>query len=92
MNRFITEKMRSRQAYHRTRPFIRSASTRTRTAYALSETVRKKIAEAVAGILLTRYPDPMAEEVCRKFAALHNLGPENVVAGNGSDEIIGRDL
>ncbi len=35
-----------------------------------------------------RYPDPMAEDLCNSFAGLFGINPKNVVAGNGSDELI----
>jgi len=35
-----------------------------------------------------RYPDPAAKELCEAFAACYGVPAENVVAGNGSDELI----
>lgn len=35
-----------------------------------------------------RYPDPAARELCQAFARHYQVKPENVVAGNGSDELI----
>jgi len=45
------------------------------------------IAEAVGK--LHRYPDGRAHGLVRKIAEKFDLSPENVVPGNGSDEIIG---
>ncbi len=45
------------------------------------------IAEAVGK--LHRYPDGSAHGLVRKIAEKFDLSPENVVPGNGSDEIIG---
>ncbi|MFT4048850.1 MAG: histidinol-phosphate transaminase [Solirubrobacterales bacterium] len=46
--------------------------------------------EALAGDLdeLRRYPDSAAPELRAKLAALNGLAPENVVLGNGADELI----
>jgi len=43
---------------------------------------------AVSGIRFNRYPDPMATELCKKFAECYQVDPACVVAGNGSDELI----
>ncbi|MCL2107970.1 MAG: histidinol-phosphate transaminase [Oscillospiraceae bacterium] len=50
---------------------------------------KKIIVEAVKNVTLNRYPDPFATGTVRAFARLFNVKPELVVAGNGSDELIG---
>ncbi len=45
--------------------------------------VRKEITSS-----LRLYPDPVALELRKRAAALYNVGPENVMAGNGSDELL----
>lgn len=35
------------------------------------------------------YPPPVAPAFCEAAAALHGVGPRNIIAGNGSDEILG---
>lgn len=42
----------------------------------------------LAGLALNRYPDPRAEGLRSRLAALHGLPPEALVFGNGSDELI----
>ncbi len=37
---------------------------------------------------INRYPDSKALELCKSFADFYGLNAENVVAGNGSDELI----
>ena len=37
---------------------------------------------------LRRYPDPVCADVRATVAALHGCGPENVIVGNGSDELL----
>ena len=49
---------------------------------------RDEIMAAVASVAFNRYPDPAATEVRKKFAWYYGIDPENVVAGNGSDELI----
>ncbi len=43
---------------------------------------------ALDAMEFNRYPDPMAEELCAAFADCYGVPPENVAAGNGSDELI----
>lgn len=50
--------------------------------------MNKKIAETITASSINRYPDPYATDVCKLFAGYCGVSPENVVAGNGSDEII----
>lgn len=35
-----------------------------------------------------RYPDPFAMELINEYSNIYNIDPRNVVAGNGSDELI----
>ena len=43
---------------------------------------------AVERTAFNRYPDPAAWELCQAFAACYGVQPQQVVAGNGSDELI----
>ncbi len=43
---------------------------------------------ALSNVKFNRYPDPMATELCEKFARYYGVDPACVVAGNGSDELI----
>ncbi len=42
-----------------------------------------------AGETLRRYPDPFARRLREAVAAHHGLKPEQIFAGNGSDEVLG---
>lgn len=53
-----------------------------------SENILCKFSEAVREIEFDRYPDPYAKELIEAFAKRYCLKPENVIAGNGSDELI----
>ncbi len=50
--------------------------------------IAKRISEAAASVQFNRYPDPYAGELCHAFAGYYGIPDENVVAGNGSDELI----
>ncbi len=49
----------------------------------------RQIGDAVARVPFNRYPDPYCVALCEKFASFFGVRPSNVVAGNGSDELIG---
>lgn len=54
----------------------------------INEKFGDKIAEAVKGLSLNRYPDPAASAVNKAFAELYGISEKLVTAGNGSDELI----
>lgn len=47
-----------------------------------------RVQKALAATAPNRYPDPLALETCRLAAELYGVELEQVVAGNGSDELI----
>ena len=53
-----------------------------------SKAVLDELANAVYSLDFNRYPDPYAAELIKSFAKIYNITPDNVVAGNGSDELI----
>ena len=56
--------------------------------YSIPEDLLKKVTDRIAQTAFNRYPDPMAREVCRKFAEYYGVDPTYVTAYNGSDETI----
>jgi len=56
--------------------------------YDLPPWLKEKIKKAVAEIPFNRYPDPYATELREILAQRWNVKPENIVLGNGSDELI----
>lgn len=54
----------------------------------LPEAALEEAKAALDGMDFNRYPDPAAKELCAAFAACYGVPAENVVAGNGSDELI----
>ncbi len=53
-----------------------------------SKAVLDELANALYSLDFNRYPDPYATELIKSFAEIYNVNPDNVVAGNGSDELI----
>ncbi|MES1180348.1 MAG: histidinol-phosphate transaminase [Verrucomicrobiota bacterium] len=55
--------------------------------YPPSPNVLRAVRDAVDG-RLRLYPNPTAEKLREKIAKLHQCQPENVIVGNGSDEVL----
>lgn len=55
----------------------------------LPETVRKKFLEKIRRLVFNRYPDGPSTELRKTIGKKLRLPPEWIVAGNGSDELIG---
>jgi histidinol-phosphate aminotransferase len=49
---------------------------------------RRAVADLAADIDWHRYPDRVAHELRRSIGALHDVGPEQVFAANGSNEVL----
>ncbi len=54
----------------------------------IPEEIKKHIGEEVSRIPFNRYPDPQAKELKEVIAYRFGVSPENIVLGNGSDELI----
>lgn len=54
----------------------------------LPNDIMQEIHKAVDNIDFNRYPDPNAAKVCAAFADFYGIDPSNVVAANGSDELL----
>ncbi|WP_101912398.1 histidinol-phosphate transaminase [Megasphaera vaginalis (ex Bordigoni et al. 2020)] len=51
--------------------------------------VRAEFFSRLRSLASNRYPDPMAQELCAVLAAYAGAAPDQILAGNGGDEIIG---
>lgn len=56
--------------------------------YDISAELRAEIAEAVAAVPFNRYPDPLANELRDMIAQAHGLTRDQVLLGNGGDELL----
>lgn len=52
------------------------------------EELRQKIMDAVSGVSFNRYPDALANDLCKAFSLYYGVDSGCVTAGNGSDELI----
>jgi histidinol-phosphate aminotransferase len=56
--------------------------------YPFPEDVLEKIFNETVSFGFNRYPDPMAVQLRERLAAYTGVSPENIMVGNGSDELI----
>jgi len=56
--------------------------------HAFPAPVIKDIFETLTGDTFTRYPDPLGEELRGEIGKMTGAAPENIILGNGSDELI----
>ncbi|MBU7008532.1 histidinol-phosphate transaminase [Phosphitispora fastidiosa] len=56
--------------------------------HAFPAPVIKDIFETLTGDVFTRYPDPLGEELRGEIGKMTGAAPENIILGNGSDELI----
>lgn len=54
----------------------------------LPQRVRQALGDALLGTPLNRYPDPLANELRDELAAWHGVQRNNVLVGNGGDEVL----
>ena len=56
--------------------------------YDVPAPARALVDEALAATPTNRYPDPMSNELREELAAWHGVSRENVIVGNGGDELL----
>ena len=54
----------------------------------LPEDIKFSVFKELTNIDFNRYPDPYAVKLCKAFADYYEIESKNVLAGNGSDELI----
>jgi len=54
----------------------------------LPEPVLDEMQRLMTELSFNRYPDPRAQELCKALAEANGVAPENVICGNGGDEIL----
>lgn len=81
--------LRGASAYHVPQPpNIRAKLDANELPHALPAELRAELGHALAEVALERYPDPRAAALRAIVAAEHGVAGDQVVFGNGSDELI----
>jgi histidinol-phosphate aminotransferase len=84
----IRPEVRALTAYHVDETPVRIKLDAMENPFSLPAAIRTKIAAAVREAKINLYPDPSAKELKRSIAALWKMKPEQMILGNGSDELI----
>ncbi|MFQ5561011.1 MAG: aminotransferase class I/II-fold pyridoxal phosphate-dependent enzyme, partial [Nitrospinota bacterium] len=56
--------------------------------YPLPKALKELLVEKVKEVCINRYPDPNAKRLKEVYSRLVGIKPENLIIGNGSDELI----
>lgn len=88
MNYELNKKIRNLQPYEPISGTYKIRLDANECPVSYPEDIMNQVREAVEKVDFNRYPDPMATEVVNSFAEYYGINPENVTAGNGSDELI----
>jgi histidinol-phosphate aminotransferase len=85
----VSEPLRGSSAYHvPLPPKLVAKLDANELPYGLPEDLRARLGEALANVALERYPDPKATKLRMAIAASTGLRVDQLVFGNGSDELI----
>lgn len=86
--RFIPEKVLELDEYVPNSGTFRIRLDANECPFSPAPEIMEEFAEALKGIEFNRYPDPLATELLKAISNSYNIPVENLVVGNGSDELI----
>jgi histidinol-phosphate aminotransferase len=86
--KLIKPQVRKLAAYHVDETPVRIKLDAMENPFPLPEAVRRQTAAVVRETRVNLYPDPSAKELKRAIASLWKMKPEQMILGNGSDELI----
>ena len=85
----VPEALRGASAYHVPQPpQIRAKLDANELPHAWPQELRERLGAELSQVALERYPDPRAKELRGVVAQQFGVSPEQLVFGNGSDELI----
>ena len=87
-NDYLSDKIRKLNEYTPNELEYRVRLDANESPFKPSDAMTERFCEAIKSADMNRYPDPYAKELISKYSAVYGLDPKNVVAGNGSDELI----
>jgi len=56
--------------------------------FTINSTLKERVLESISKISLNRYPDSLATDLRELISRKSGIKPENIIVGNGSDELI----
>jgi histidinol-phosphate aminotransferase len=84
----VKPNVRKLAAYHVDDARVRIKLDAMENPFPLPPAVRRELAAVVRDAPINLYPDPTAKELKKAIAAMWKMKPEQMVLGNGSDELI----
>jgi histidinol-phosphate aminotransferase len=84
----IKPAVRKLAAYHVDETKVRIKLDAMENPFPLPAAVRREIAKIAGSVPVNLYPDPSAKELKKSIAALWGMKPDQMILGNGSDELI----
>lgn len=88
MQAFVQPHLRTLEPYDPNFAPTRVNLSANENTYGVPARVRAAMDAALAGTPTNRYPDPMSNDLRDALAARHGLSRENVIVGNGGDELL----
>ncbi len=86
--RLIRPEVHALAAYHVDETPVRIKLDAMENPFPLPDAIRREIAASVKDTRVNLYPDPSAKELKKAIASLWKMKPEQMILGNGSDELI----
>lgn len=88
MSYTLCEKVRNLEPYQPIQGEYKIRLDANESFLSLPPSVRQKIGQIAMELDFNRYPDPYAAELCKRYAAVYGISPDNLTVGDGSDELI----
>ncbi len=84
----IKPSVRKLAAYHVDETPVRIKLDAMENPYTMPDTVRRELAALVRKAPINLYPDPSGKKLKKAISAMWSMNPDQVILGNGSDELI----
>ncbi len=84
----IRPQVRKLAAYHVDETPVRIKLDAMENPFPLPDAMRREIAAVVRNTKINLYPDPSAKKLKKAMASMWRMKPEQMILGNGSDELI----
>jgi histidinol-phosphate aminotransferase len=84
----IRPQVRELAAYHVDETPVRIKLDAMENPFPLPDAMRREIAAVVRNTKINLYPDPSAKKLKKAIASMWRMKPEQMILGNGSDELI----
>lgn len=88
MSKFIRRDLKNERNYETVTPEFKIKLDANESFMNVADDIKSKFIERIDKCLFNRYPDSDSSRVCELYSRYSGMEPYNVIAGNGSDELI----